>query len=278
MKPIVVPVNFSENSANAARYAADLALSIEAEIRLLYIFQIPISMSEVPMPERAYQDLQGSGREMLDKLTHELLGRTNGKVPIQTDMEIGAVEGQIERYCKEKKPLLVVMGATGGGLENTLTGGNSVRAVRHLPYPVLVVPEGVRFHPLRHVVVACDKEDLSAGLPVATPVLRWISDVPGIRLEVVHVLEENESASEFNLVYNRWQGVLKGLEPALHFARAKSVEEGMNELLAGSAADLVVVFPKKHNILEFHRSQSKRLVLHCGMPVMSIHESFKSNT
>ncbi|HVU94137.1 MAG TPA: universal stress protein [Puia sp.] len=272
MKPIVVPVNFSENSANAARYAADLALSIGAEIQLLYIFQIPMSMSEVPMPERAFEDLQGSGREMLDNLSHELFRRSRGKLTIHSDMEIGTVEGQIEKYCKEKEPLLVVMGATGGGLENVLTGSNSVRAVRHLPYPVLVVPEGVRFQSMRYVVVACDQEDLSAGLPVATPVLQLMGNMPGIRLEVVHVLREDESASEFTMAYNHWKSELTGLQPALRIVRAENITEGMSEFLEGCGADLLVVFPKKHNVLEFHRSQAKRLVMHCAVPVMSIHE------
>jgi len=272
MKPIVVPVNFSENSANAARYAADLALSIGAEVRLLYIFQIPMSMSEAPMPEQAFQDLQGSGREMLDTLSHELFRRSRGKLHIHSDMEIGTVEGQIEEYCTGKDPVLVVMGATGGGLENALTGSSSVRAVRHLPYPVLVVPEGVRFHNIHSVVVACDDEDLSAGLPVATPVLQLMGNMPDIRLEVVHVLREDESATEFTLAYNHWKGGLRGLQPALRFIRAANVTEGMNEFLENCAADLVVVFPKKHNVLEFHRSQAKRLVMHCGVPVMSIHE------
>jgi nucleotide-binding universal stress UspA family protein len=272
MKPIVVPVNFSENSANAARYAADLALSIGAEIQLLYIFQIPMSMSEVPMPEAAYEGLQNSGREMLDSLSHELFRRSRGKLHIHTHMEIGTVEGQIEKFCAEKEPLLVVMGATGRGLENALTGSNTVRAVRSLPYPVLVVPEGVRFQNIRYVVVSCDSEDLSAGLPVATPVLQLLGNMPDIRLEVVHVLGEDESATEFTLAYNHWKSEMRGLQPALRFVRAGNIMEGMNEFLDNCGADLVVVFPKRHSVLEFHRSQAKRLVMHCGVPVMSIHE------
>jgi len=272
MKPIVVPVNFSENSANAARYASDLALSVGAELQLLYIFQVPMSMSEVPMPESAYEDLVDSGRSMLDALSHELFRRTRGKVSIQTDMEVGTVEGQIENYCREKEPMLVVMGATGGGLENALTGSNSIRAVRHLPYPVLVVPEGVRFQSIRNVVVACDQEDLGMGLPVATPILQLLGNMPDIKLEVVHVLTGDENATEFTLAYNHWKSGLRGLQPALRIIRASGIQAGLNEYLGESSADLLLVFPKKHNVFEFHRSQAKRLVMHCGVPVMSVHE------
>jgi nucleotide-binding universal stress UspA family protein len=272
MKPIVVPVNFSANSEHAARYAADLALSIGAEVRLLYIFQIPMSMSEVPMPESAFEDLQDSGEQMLSTLAHELSRRSRGKVLVHTDMETGTVEGQIEKYCKEHEPLLVVMGTTGYGLENVLTGSNTVRAVGHLPYPVLVVPESVRFQNIRHVVVACDQEDLETGLPVATPVLKLLSEMPDNQLEVVHILTGDESETEFTLAYNHWKNGLKGLQPALRLVRASSISAGLNEFLGESAADLLLVFPKKHGLLEFHRSQAKRLVMHCGVPVMSVHQ------
>jgi nucleotide-binding universal stress UspA family protein len=272
MKTIVVPVHFSDNSANAARYAADLALSIGAEIQLLYIFQMPVSMPDAPMPQQAFESLEASGQEMLDNLSNELYRRTRGKVPIQTDLETGTVEGQIEKYCKEKEPLLVVMGATGSGLENMMTGSNSLRAVRNLHYPVLVVPENVRFHSLRNVVVACDSEDLSNGLPMSAPLLQVLENMPNIRLEVVHFLRDNESESEFSLDYNQWKGVLKGLQPTLRFIRTTSIKEGMNELLAEGTADLIVVFPKKHKVLEFHRSRAGWLIMHCGVPVMSVHE------
>jgi nucleotide-binding universal stress UspA family protein len=265
-------VNFSPNSTNAAHYAADLALIIGADLRLLYIFQIPMSMSETPMPESVFEDLQGNGRQLLDNLSAELSTRTRGKVHIQTDIEIGTVEGEIEKFCTKNDPLMVVMGATGDGLENALTGSSSVRAVRHLPYPVLVVPEHAHLQAIRYIVVACDEEDIRAGLPVATPVLQLMSGMPDLRIEVVHVITGDESATEFTLAYNHWKNGLWGLQPALRLLRATNVQQGLNEFLTGCGADLLVVFPKKHALLEFHKSQAKRLVMHCGMPVISVHE------
>jgi nucleotide-binding universal stress UspA family protein len=275
MKTIVVPINFSENSANAARYAADLAVSIGAEIRLLHVFQVPMSISEVPIPETAFEGLQDSGQGLLDDLSRELFRRTRGKVPLHCDMETGVVERQLEQYCRVNKPLLVVMGATGGGLENALTGSSSVRALRYLPYPVIVVPRGTHFQRIRKVVIACDPEDLSAGLPAAAPVLQLLGNVPDIRLEVAHVLRADESASEFMIAYQRWKGALRGLQPSLRLIRAASFMEGMNEILGNGAADLMVIFPKKHRVLEFHRSRARQLVLQCQVPVMSVHA--KSN-
>jgi nucleotide-binding universal stress UspA family protein len=272
MKPIVVPVSFTANSRNAARYAADLAGSIGADIHLLYSFQVPMSLSEVPMPESAFEDLQGTGLDLLSDLSEELTKRTNGKVKITTSQLIGTVEGAIENCCEEKKPLLVVMGATGAGLENALLGGNTVRAVRRLPYPILVIPEGDVFKPIHRVMVACDQDDLWSGLPLATPILQLLGALPGMHMEVVHVITHEESASEFTQAYNHWKNDLKGLQPELFIVRALTVVEGLNLHLRQSSADLVLVFPKHHGMLEFHRSQARRVVLHCPLPVLTVHE------
>jgi nucleotide-binding universal stress UspA family protein len=273
MKSIAVPVNFTANSANAARYAADLALAIGADIHLLHFFQIPVSMSEVPMPENVFEDLQQSGIDLLNGLSKELIKRASDKVKVSMDMQTGPVEARLKQFCEGEKPFLVIMGATAGGFETAVTGSNSVRAVKHLPCPVLVVPENVEFHPVRKIVVACDREDLLSGMPAVLPFLRELSELAAAQLEVLHVVTEKEkSTAEVVEAYNSWKGEVKGLAPEVHFIRRPKVAEGIDDYLKGSEADLLMVFPKNHGLLEFHKSRAKQVVLHCAVPVMSVHE------
>ena len=46
----------------------------------------------------------------------------------------------------------------------------------------------------------------------------------------------------------------------------------MNKLLEDAKVDLLVLIPKFHVFFEFHESQSKKLLLHSNVPVMTIHE------
>ena len=48
MKTIIVATDFSSTALNAANYAADMALAINADLLLLYVYQLPVSYSEVP--------------------------------------------------------------------------------------------------------------------------------------------------------------------------------------------------------------------------------------
>jgi nucleotide-binding universal stress UspA family protein len=273
MPSIVVPVNFSPNSANAARYAADVARAIGAEIHLINVFQLPVSMSEVPLPESVFQEVRDNSLELLSGLHAELTKQTLGKVRICTDLEIGAVEAKLEDFCKLREPLLVVMGATGNSMPSILDGSNTARALSRLSYPILVVPAGATFHPIGKIVLACDREDIDSGMPETLPFLQQLADLLGATLEVVHVLTNGEeSAAEAIEEYNVWKRDAAALAPELHFVRQPRVEDGLSAYLEHHHADWIMVFPKSHSVLEFHRSKAKKIVEHCMAPVMSVHE------
>ena len=272
MSSIVVPVNFSANSANAARYATDLAFAMGADIHLLYVFQLPVSLSEVPMPETAFDNLRNSCLELLSDLQQELTTRTFGKVRVTTLMQIGAVEQVIESFCKLKKPLLVVMGASGDTFENLLAGSSTKRALHHLRYPVLVVPANAKFKTIRKIVIACDRSDIDSGMPHALQFLKELTGLLGSQLEAVHAIAQKESASEASIEYNRWKNDVSTLGPALHFINEPHLGQGLCDYTAKHQADWLMVSPKRHSFLEFHRSRSNQLVEKCTVPILSLHE------
>jgi hypothetical protein len=69
-----------------------------------------------------------------------------------------------------------------------------------------------------------------------------------------------------------WKKDLQALAPELHFVRQTHVQNGVSDYLQNHHADWLMVFPKNHSFLEFHKSRSKQIVLTCAIPVMSVHE------
>jgi nucleotide-binding universal stress UspA family protein len=272
MTSIVVPVNFSDNSNNAARYAAALAQCVSAELYLVHIFQPPVATAEAPMPQSTYEELQTNALRLLQELASRLKQQTGGNVKISSNLRVGTVEESIEKFCAEVHPSLVIMGATGSSLENVLLGSNTKHAVGHLPYPILVVPEKVQFTPIRKIVMACDKLDLNAGMPLIVPMIRELAGLSQAKITLIYIAADEQSASEFTQAFNRWNERLKGLNPDLILVRGTKVDEEIDEYLSGQDADLVLVFPKKHGWLEFHRSHAKRLIRKSRVPVMSVLE------
>lgn len=272
MRTIVAPVNFSPISANAARYAADLALATKADLHLYYVLQLPVSVAEFPINDYVFNEMRESGVEALESLWKELVERTKGKVNIFTHMEMGTVEYRIEEFCRDKKPFLVVMGASGATLERALLGGNLIAAIRHLPYPLIVVPENASFKEIRKVVIACDLSDISGGIPVKPAFLKELRDMFDTRFEVLNIVTKGQDqATQDIMTVDAWKECVRDLFPEVHFVQMDNVEEGIAHYLDEHPADLLLVFPKKHNFLSFHRSHTKKLALGSTVPVMSIH-------
>jgi nucleotide-binding universal stress UspA family protein len=273
MKPILVPVNFSACAANAARYAADLAVAIKADLHLIHVIQAPVSSSQLIMTEYLYQEMLDSANQSLEALRIELGKRTNGKVNISTVLEAGSLPVKIRRLCQQLQPYAVILGASGPSLEKFLSGSPIASLLHTLNYPVFVVPEGVSFTRLRRILLACDTRDLSSGLPRTLPLLKELRDRFGSRFDIVTV-ETGKEQSQEQVVFQGegWKEALKELYPEMHVIHSARIQDGVLEYLKENEADLVMVFPKKHGMFEFHVSQSRKLAKSSPIPVLSLHE------
>jgi len=274
MTTIIAPVNFTDSSRNAARYAADMALAMQAELRLIHFVEIPVSTGEFPMNPYILEELQKSGAEGLSRLKDELIARTKGKVAISTDMEVGNVERQLEEFCKSRPPFVVIMGSPGPSLERVLRGSNLSVAIRRLRYPLIVVPDHSVFHQIKKIVLACDLEDIATGVPVSVSFLRHFQEIFGASFDLINITtghQDHQQEAEAAFTFSSWKDRLQELYPEIHFVRSDKVEEGISDYLSQHPADLILVFPKKHNLLEFHKSHAKKIAHHSLVPIMSIH-------
>lgn len=272
MKPIVVPVNFTANSNNAAQYAADMALAIEADLHLIHAMQVPVSVAEVPLPDYLYEQMETGGLLSLQSLADELIRRTRNQVKISTHFVVGGVEYEIEQFCKRIQPFVVVMGTSGHSLENMFTGSNTLKAVRHMPYPLLVVPANVSFHAIRNIVLACEPDDTGTEMTTPLSFLKELKNLFGVHFEVIHVTTAKEERKGLALSdVNAWSLELQENFPGLSIIRTENIEEGVNGYLNAHDSDWLVLFPKEHGMLEFHSSQSAKLARNCPVPVMCLH-------
>jgi nucleotide-binding universal stress UspA family protein len=288
MKSILVPVNFSSCAANAARYAADLALAIRADLHLLHVLEAPADPAGLMMTESLYQEMADAANLSLQQLQVELSRLTHQKIRIGYSLEAGRVPAKVGEFCQEMKPYAIVLGATGPTLEKFLTGSAVAPLLRHLAYPVIVVPESAVFHHFTRILLACDPDDIGTGLPNSLPLLKDLRDHFGSRFDIVTV-ETHQKSGEGRIAgpgegmtsgsteatnsgSGGWKELLKDLYPEIHTIRAPKVEDGILEYLSHHDADLVMVFPKKHGLFDFHTSQSRKLAQHSPVPVLSLHQ------
>lgn len=275
MKTIIVPTDFSPVATNAMNYAADMAQAINASITLLHVYQVPVSMTEVPVVMVSVDELKKGSEEKLQELKADLEHISSGKLKVYTESRLGNTVDELEDFCEHLKPFAVVMGTKGAtGLERILFGSTTLTAIKHLKWPVIVVPPGKEYGKgIRKVGFACDFQEVVESTP--TDYIKSLVNEMHAELHVLNVDYEGKhfepETPEQSLLLHT---LLEDMNPSYHFINHADIEDGLNEFSEKNNLDLLITIPKKHKLLEgiFKPSSTKQLLVQSKVPVMCVHE------
>jgi nucleotide-binding universal stress UspA family protein len=275
MKTIVAPTDFSPVSLNAVNYAADLACALNGSLSLIHVFQLPVIYSEVPVVVDNIDDSLKEAEEKIRQLKDDIAKRTDGKIEINTEVKVGSVIPETESFCASVNPYSVIMGAQGAGaLERFFFGSNTISAMKDLSWPLIVVPPEAKFTTIKKIGLACDLKKVVETAPIEE--IKSLVKEFKAELHVLHVNREAERiyTSETRKESGLLQEMLEELHPVYHFLGNADIDEGLGEFAEKNNLDLLIVVPKKHNLVDklFHKSHTKQLILHTHVPVMSVHE------
>ena len=275
MKPIIAPTDFSPVSLNAVNYAADLACAINGSLFLIHVFHLPMVYSEVPVAIGNVDDMVKEAEEKIKELTEKVARATGGRIKINSEVKVGSVVPELETLCETIDPCYIVMGTQGAGkFERLLWGSNTVSAMKNISWPLIIVPPDAKFTSIKKIGFACDLKNVAETAPIEE-----IEDLVkrfGAELHVVHVNAEDGQAYGPEIIDESTllQEMLDELHPVYHFLNDVNIEVGLSEYAEKNKLDLLIVVPKRHNLIDklLHKSHSKQLVLHTHVPVISMHE------
>ena len=275
MKTIIVPTDFSPIATNAMNFAADMALNINASLMLLHIYQVPVSMTDVPVVLVSAEELRKSSEAKLQEIKDAMMHITSGKIKVYTEARLGDVSDELEDVCKHIQPFAVIMGTRGAsGVERVLFGSTTLTAIRHLKWPVIVVPPGKEYGTgINKIGFACDFDKVVESTPIQF-IKNMVKEF-GAELHVLNVDHEGrhfkpETPEESVMLHT----LLADLNPNYHFIEDVDIEDGINAFVEENNIDLLITIPKKHTFLDslFKKSSTKQLVTKSHVPVMCVHE------
>lgn len=275
MKVIIAPTDFSDFSLNAVNYATDMASSIHASLALLHVCQMPMSFSEVPVPADTLTTLIRDAEKRLEKMKEDIVKKTGGKIRVYTEVKTGFVIQELKELCAALKPYAVIMSTQGAGaVERFLFGSNTVSAMKNLASPLIVVPSEAKFSNIKKIGLACDMKKVIETPPIEE--IKTLVKEFNASLHVIHVNTGDDFKYGPEIVDQSGllQEMLDELHPSYHFLDEIDIEGGLSAFAESNKLDLLIVVPKKHNVIDklFHKSHSKQLVMHTHVPVMAIHE------
>ena len=144
LQRILVPIDFSEHSKNALKYAIPFANRFRASIDLIYVVEPTIypadfSFSQIGFPN-VEEELRNRGSDELDNLIKNEIA---GVVPSRKVVRTGKPFFEINQYADEESIDLIIIATHGHtGMEHILFGSTAEKVVRKAPCPVLVVRTG----------------------------------------------------------------------------------------------------------------------------------------
>ena len=135
---ILVPVDFSEHSQKALRYALAFATQFDAEVVLVHIVEQMVYPGDWMYPPLAVTDFAAEKREQMIERLRSL--DAGSGVKTQHMVRLGRAWQEVTEIARELKTDLIILATHGyTGLKHVLLGSVAEKIVRHAPCPVLSV-------------------------------------------------------------------------------------------------------------------------------------------
>jgi nucleotide-binding universal stress UspA family protein len=276
MNNLIVPIDFSETSKNAARYAAHISTLIpDAHLILYNVFDtLEYGSDSSPLDTEGEED--ASRKEIVElalaSVQTEISAITSARISLVAE-ESHRFLDTLEAYVKENNIQLIVMGITGATkLGQVLMGSNALNIVKRAIAPTIIVPPGAHSQSAKNVLLLTDFKDIENTIPI--PTVKSVLDLLRPRLYIVNVDHEHyvQVTDEYKAERAKLESELKDYNPEFYFIRLFDFVEATNQFVADYKIDLILTFPRKHSFLSnvFKTTSTKQLAYHSHVPIAAI--------
>ncbi|MDO8971483.1 MAG: universal stress protein [Saprospiraceae bacterium] len=278
MKTIIVCTDFSPSATHAVLYAAALAKATEARLILFHYFNYPIPATDLPavFPNVFADEMATSSEHKLNELKDDLV--QSYSIDIECVVRSWDLQSDLEEVFQAEQANLVVMGMHGqSALANALYGSVSSTAIRRGKLPLLVIPRGVVFHPLKKILFPFD--DHAIANPETVQALRDLATAFESYIEVFTLFDLKKTPElvpqgGLSPAKRNLQTLLKGIQHGYSYENEDAVDKGILYEAARSSANLVAMIPHQHSFLSnlFNQSETQRVAATITLPLLVMGE------
>lgn len=261
MKTIIVPVDFSETSINAARYSTKLLTGHYGVTMVLFHF----CENEKEIP---------AATQNLEVLRNIL--RDTGIVKT----EILAVTGpgfihELDRMSREVEADLIIMGITGRSpIGQSLIGSNTLKMVEKKTCPVLIIPASGSYKEIKEVMLTSDFHNVEYSIP-AQQIKNVLSRFRP-NLQVMNTNEEHyvSITDEYKTEKEKLAALFAEFNPQFYFLSLPDVQDAIYQFAQDKNIDLIIIVHRESTLFSrlFAKSNTKKLAYYSTVPVLAVHE------
>jgi nucleotide-binding universal stress UspA family protein len=260
MITVIVPLDFSETSFNAAEYAAAM-YTMRTDVSLI-LYHYYASGEDTAPP-----------RSFLESLRAKLSDRVAN---LEIVMESGAsFIDCLTAFAHVRRAYMIVMGLTGKTqMAQRFSGSNTLKMSERNVCPVLIVPSDAVFNTMSNVLIASEMKYVEET-PALLAVKRILEDFKP-SLHVLNVDSDHYIAltPEFKSERDKMEELLADFKPEFYFMRLFDFHESMNLFTRDKDIDMIIIAPKHHSFYErlFKTLHTKTMIYQSKVPVLAVHE------
>jgi nucleotide-binding universal stress UspA family protein len=261
MNTVIVPVDFSETSLNAARYAVRLLTGHYGVNMILHnVYEKPSQAAEA--------------LDKLEKLKANLMDIGAVKTTVLAE-EGSDFINELEKLARHQQADLIIMGITGrSAIGQSLIGSNTLKIVQRKVCPVLIVPPDAQYKEVKNVLLTSDFKNVMSSTP-SVPIKKILKTFRPF-LHIINVDSEHYVAltEEYQEQRAQLKEMFKEFNPEFYFLGLYDVDEAINQFAHDKDVDFIIVIHKEHSLLAklFVKSHTKKLAYHSSVPVLALHE------
>ena len=257
---VIIPIDFSETSLNAAHYGAGMYRGRPDVNIILYHFYD--KDDDLPV-----------AKNYLESLKAELASYVT-KIETITESGDNFIDS-LSLFAHVKGAYMIIMGLTGKSLlAQRFSGSNTLKMAEKNVCPVLIIPADATYHDITNVLIASEMKDVE-DTPVLLAVKRVLADFkPNL-----HVLNVNDShyialSEEFKEQRDKMEALLIDFNPEFYFMRLFDFHESINLFVNDKNIDMIIIGPRYHSFFErlFKTQHTKKMIYQSKIPVLAVHE------
>ncbi len=261
MKTVIVPVDFSETSINAARYAVKLLTGYYGVNMILH-----------HVYEKASQATDAGSK--LAKLKDELSAEGIVKTTVLAEEGSDFIE-ELDKLARHQQADLIVMGITGrSAVGQAFIGSNTLKMTEKKACPVLIIPPDARYRDVKNVLLTSDFQNVTSSTP-SGPIKKVLQTFKP-SLHVINVDSEHyvSLTEEYQAERAKLAEMFKEFNPEFYFLGLYDVDEAINQFANDKNIDFIIVIHKNQTLFSrlFVKSHTKRLAYESTIPILAVHE------
>ncbi len=289
IKNILVPIDFSKYSVNAAQYAVHVARQKNARITLVHAYFNPVTN---PL---CYDNFYTFPSNVADAL-HEIEENANEKMKsLLEQLELYMKENQIEGVKLANKLIggiaeeailefaetgqfdLIILGSRGRALSDYWFGSFTLNIMEKAKIPVMAIPEEASYKEttFKRLMYATDF-DKSDGMAIRK--LLNIARPLDVQIFVVHidVTSENPFINyDLDHFKDKYIGRLEEVEMKFDLIKNTNLIQGIETYIAEKHIDILAVTTHKRNLITslLRPSIAKELLFEIHIPLLIFHSA-----